>query len=386
MTVENRSKEHNDNSYDSENTPKTFGSLLREKRRSKRLSQVALGIRSHSDNTTISRYETGRQLPNRDDFNRLATALQLSTIEKEEWSYILQQDILQNKSIPSELYLSPSEIIDLSEELVTSVRTLRLLGKPQMAAKEAVKHARWMRILLERARTETFRFSILRSLAYLLMEESKSYMDYVPSNEAWTCSKTIIREQRKIATQLTDPQIAMLADISTEAALYVSGNYEKAHVVCLRILEKLDDLDVQWQVELLRASAINAGYLGDEPGLYNIAKSIDKLLEGSALLDTNMRSFMLEGVARGLGALKNPQALPTVEKAWLLINHDRKQDIHSSLRTVQLIRTQLKVMQNIGDINVADFEKIGIRGIVISEELGYLRYSDEINSILNAIL
>jgi transcriptional regulator with XRE-family HTH domain len=370
-----------------EETLDTFGGLLRKYRLAKRLNQLALGTRAVLDNTTISRLETGKQLPSPGDFERLATALNLSPRDRERLTFALQQDLLQRKSIPSELYLQSSdELLFLTSEQVVSVQRLRLSGKPQLAAAEASRYAHWVRMFVKRSRSDTVREALLRTLADLLIEQSKSYWDYVFPSEVWQYATPLIAEQQQIATLIKDPKLALLPDLSKEAALYLSGSVEQAQIVCGRLLVERSRLGDQWQPEVLRAAAINAGYLQDETGIVRIANTIGRVLEEMGPSDPMVGTFLLEGLARGQGLVRNVKALETLERAWHFVEVGRQQGNYSSLKTVQLIRTQLKTLRAIGETDEAEYERLGLRGILLCDELGYARYRKEISDLLESYL
>jgi transcriptional regulator with XRE-family HTH domain len=62
-------------------SPHSFGSLLKELRESRGLSQSELGRRCGMSHATISRLESGERMPSRTMVNRLARAMLLSHAE-----------------------------------------------------------------------------------------------------------------------------------------------------------------------------------------------------------------------------------------------------------------------------------------------------------------
>lgn len=359
-----------------------LGELLRARRHELGLSQVALAFRSGLDNTYISRVETGKQIPAKEDFERLVIAMKLSQEQRDRWVFALQRDLLQKKAEVPEIYLRPEELLSLTTMHVDAVRQLRLDGRPQLAAAEAARYAQWARVLVGRSRTERLRHRLLDALASLLLEQAKSYMDYVLPEEAWGYTGDLIAEQRIIADQMQDVRLSLLASLSAEATLYVSGQHTDADRVCAQVLSRRKILDTRWQHEVLRASAINAGYLGNDDSMTNVAKIIDAMLKEGEAEDPLAAAFLLEGLARGQGALGQHAALETIHRAWQLLDKTRSGSHHSSLRTVQLIRTHLRVLQQLEVFNPVEFERLGNKGLILAGELGYRRYSHEIRSIL----
>ena len=92
---------------------------------------------------------------------------------------------------------------------------------------------------------------------------------------------------------------------------------------------------------LLRAAAINAGYVDDHDSLQQTAEQVDRPLDAGGLGDMEA-AFLLEGLARGQAALRQPAAFTTIERAWTAVHNGQRRGEFSSLRSVQLIRTQLK--------------------------------------------
>jgi hypothetical protein len=172
--------------------------------------------------------------------------------------------------------------------------------------------------------------------------------------------------------------------VGEEGALYVSGAYEDAHLICRRILDERRPGGA-WEGEVLRAAAINSGYLRDEAELRRVDRRIRLALdrgEGDPLTD----AFLLEGLGRGQAFLGLPAALETLDEAQRLQDESRRHNTYSGLRAVQLIRTRLRALQALGVTDRTETERLAQRGLLLCEELGYHRYKLEIEQLLRAAL
>jgi hypothetical protein len=216
------------------------------------------------------------------------------------------------------------------------------------------------------------------------MEECKAYLDYVVPDEAWAHTEPVLADLRRIAADVGDPALRVVADVGEEGALYVSGAYEDAHRICRRILDERRPGDA-WEGEVLRAAAINAGYLRDETGLRRIDHRIRLALDRGGD-DPLSAAFLLEGLGRGQAALWLPTALETLDEAQRLQDEGRQHHHYSGLRAVQLIRTRLRALQTLGAADKTETERLAQRGLLLCEELGYHRYKLEIEQLLRATI
>ena len=361
-----------------------FGALLRRRRRARRLTQVALGLRLSIDHSTISRFETGDALPSAGDFDALCRALRVDAADREELTRALQRDTLRRRDLPRPLLLTGAELLAQAGEWLSAVRALRQAGQPHAAARTAASQARWLRADAGESVGERVRTAVLRGLADLLMEECKAYLDYVVPAEAWSYTGPVIADLKRIAADVGDPSLRVVADVGEEGALYVSGAYEDAHLICRRILDERRP-GGEWEGEVLRAAAINAGYLRDEAELRRVDRRIRLALdrgEGDPLTD----AFLLEGLGRGQASLGLPAALETLDEVQRLQNEGRRHNTYSGLRAVQLIRTRLRALQALGETDKTETERLAQRGLLLCEELGYHRYKLEIEQLLRAAI
>ena len=364
-----------------------FGGLVRYYRKLKKLSQIKLSLEIFVDNSIISRIENGNLIPHRATVDRISEALKLSENEQNEFYHAYTQAIIAKEGLSiKQIYLNDDEAIKLASDHVRDTRKLRILGMPRLAVAKSEDRIELLNKLSVRTHNASARKELYKYLTQLLMEVSKSYMDYLLPREVWDFMEPLIKYQEKVAKEIQTPAALMMAEMSKEAALYVSKDYDKAHKIGIQLHSNLRHLDGYWHSEVIRASAINAGYMNDEKTVNNLTNDITYFVQEEGFNDHMNTSFLLEGLARAQGFVNDRRVLTTIEKAWRHIEYGKKAGNHSVFRTVQLIRTQLKIMQKLGINDVVTIEKIGKKGLILCEEMGYLRYEKEIRQLLGIAL
>ncbi len=361
--------------------PQTFGVALRELRKARKVRQLDLGLLLHLDHSSVSRLESGQQAPQPGDVERIANALALGDVEVARLRSAYETDVLRRHQIASEVLLGTDESLRLLDEEATEARQLRLAGRPQEAADLSARSARWIRLLARRTTSDRAQSHLLGELVRLLVEQCKSHLDYVLPADSWAVVSPQVEEQQRVAEYLQDARLLQLADMSREGALYLTGRYDDAYVLSRRFLQD-GALDPAWQAELLRAAAVNAGYVGDDQGVRQIAGLTDRLLGNTDELGDIGTAFLLEGLARGQAAVGHPESIATIERAWGLIDRGRNQPNFSELRAVQLIRTQLKTRLTLDGHLRDEDERLGAHGLAAAEAGSYDRHGREIAALL----
>lgn len=360
----------------------TFGDAVRSLRLARGARQLDLALLLHVDHSWVSRLEGGRHAPQREDVDRLAHALALSTEQYARLLEAYERDVLTRNEVAADLLLGTDESLRLVNEEAQEARRLRLAGRPQEAAALAARSARWVRLLARRAASDRAQTALLTELVRVLVEQCKSHLDYVLPAESWAVVAPQVDEQLRVAEYLQNPRLLQLADMSREGALYLAGRYDEAYVLSRRFLQE-GALDQAWQTELLRAAAINAGYVGDEDGVRAIARVTDQLLGTAEHLGESEAAFLLEGLARGQAALGQPAAMSTIERAREAVELARAAPAFSELRAVQLIRTHIKACLRLGATLTVHDERLAAEGIRSAHGLGYHRHSREIAALLD---
>ena len=359
-----------------------FGEVLRALRKAKGIRQLDLGLLVHMDHSAISRLESGLAASKRPDVDRLADALALPDEQRARLLAAYERDVLQRSRLGSDILLRSDESIEFARSEVAEACLLRRGGKPQLAAAVAARSAAWIRMLARRTCNDRAQAMLLATLVDLLAEQTKSYLDYVLPDQTWPMVARPIDEQRRIGEYLHDPRLLQLWKMNREGALYLAGRYHEAHTLSREFLET-GALDPAWQPELLRAAAINAGYVDDHDGLQQAAEQVDRLLDAGDLGDMDA-AFLLEGLARGQAAAQQPTAFTTIERAWTAVGNGRQRGEFSSLRSVQLVRTQLKATLALGIPVTVEDERLGASGLAACTASGYTRHHHEISALLES--
>lgn len=367
-----------------DNVKNSFGILMKYHRKRKNISQIYLGAKLELDNSIISRIESGEIIPSITVVEGVANHLKLSQSDKDELNNAFLQSILRREGLDNQrIFLNDSEAIQFAKEFISNVRTLRIQGMPKLAVAEFQQKISLLNSIGNRSFKTSTRQQIFILLSQLLMEVSKSYMDFLAPEEVWQYMTPLIEYQIKYANETKDPTSIMMSRISKESALYVCKNYVKAHEIGKELYSNLLFLDKIWHSEVLRATAINAGYLNSELELEQLENDVRLFVQNDGYLDPINTSFILEGLARAQSSLNNKKVMRTIEEAWNYIELGKRTGRYSALRTVQLIRTQLKAIIESGDNSFSDFDKLGRKGIILSQELGYSRYEKEIVGLMD---
>lgn len=366
------------------NSNNGFGILVKYHRKKKRISQVSLAGDVGIDNSIISRIENGEFIPSKTTVEGIANYLRLNQSDKEELNSAFMQAILRREGLDNQrIFLNDNEAIQFAEEFISNIRTLRIQGMPKLAVAESEQKIDLLSIIGERSLNKNTRQQIFLLYSQLLMEVSKSYMDFLPPEEVWPYMTPLIERQKRAANETRDPTSIMMSRISEESALYVCKDYYLAHQIGKELYSNLNFLDKNWHSEILRATAINAGYLNNESELEQLEEDVTLFVQKDGYSDPMNTSFVLEGLARAQSSINSINVMGTIEKAWNYIELGKKTGKHSALRTVQLIRTQLKAMIETGDNSYVDFERLARKGLMLSEELGYTRYEKEITGLMD---
>jgi transcriptional regulator with XRE-family HTH domain len=359
----------------------TFGELLQTFRRARRLRQVDLGRRLYLDHSTISRLEGGERLPTVQELDRIASALHLSDRERERLTAAFERDAREQLKLDSDVLLHSDECLFVAEGQLTDARRLRLLGRPQLAAAIAGRTAAWLRLMSHRSSRQATQDAILRALGDVLVEQCKSHLDYVLPPEAGDVLSKSLAEQRRIVRHLSDRRLDLLERMNREGTLYLLGNHTAAYELSRTFAEDAS-ADPVWQPELLRAAAINAGYVADRDGLHDTEVSIERVVAERADLTDIDRAFMLEGLARGQAMIGESGAMATIGRAESLMDSSRTTSDYSAFRWVQVVRSKLRTLAALRVRPSRDIEEAAQDALVTAERLGYPRHRGEIASLL----
>jgi hypothetical protein len=183
-------------------------------------------------------------------------------------------------------------------------------------------------------------------------------------------------EHRTISLMMPSPRRRALGNILTEGILYFEKSYAKADEVSKSLLTD-DDVDRRWQAEIIRASVINSGYLGDEVALQRKERRLRKIFnEADSPLD---QVFLLEGLARAQAQLGKLRAIDELQEAWEIVEAGQQAGVFSSLRYVQVVRAHLRINEQLSDRNDLALERRAEDALLVCRQFGYGRYEEEIS-------
>ena len=171
--------------------------------------------------------------------------------------------------------------------------------------------------------------------------------------------------------------------MNVEGSLYLVGDHSAAYGLS-RTFAADSFLSPAWQPELLRAAAINAGYVRDLDALRAVHTVIGRVTADRTDLGDVDRAFIFEGVARGQAAMGDHAAVATIERAEELIERSKTTSGYSAFRWVQVVRTKLRSLASVGSRPSRVDVQLAHDALQSAERCGYARHRAEIASLLDA--
>lgn len=287
------------------------------------------------------------------------------------------EDVFDRKTSSTEVYES------YLWRLLHEIRSDRKSGKPREVVKRANDTMFWIDQLLDKHQTSGFRTYLLEQKIRFLMEESKSYMDFVLPEQVFSYMGSVNDQLFRTAGELRDSKLYYLPMVSEESAYYVGKEYYRSYNIGKELLQNIDGIDEEWHIEILRAAAINNGYVGSLDELETVVSMICNYVNLESERNINDLVFLCEGVARAYGMHGSEKAIDYIEKARQLL--DQMVSLYgvssetTELRAVQLLRTEGIIVSKAGTID--DLERLCKRGIDLSTKNHYDRYIREFNEL-----
>ncbi|MCP2242754.1 helix-turn-helix domain-containing protein [Lentzea aerocolonigenes] len=323
----------------------SFGVQLRNLRKACRMRQIELAVEIPVDHSLVSRWETGAILPSRKDLDRICTVLAVADVSLEGLRYAWRRD-RNAAEMDDALVSGRADWVESLRLSVDSVRSLRKSGQPRVALllgrRDAARH-------LDAARSlpwHTDNRAVLTVLAELLLEECKAGLDYLPRAEVRAGFLGQALGDQRLVVEAIGGDARLFHTIAAEGVAYVSGDIDKAHLLSRHLLDSRESIPAEWLPEIVRASAINAGRLGDVSALRVAEDTLTWLRAHRADLPSGTHAFVLEGLARGWSGVDLGRAVEVIAEAWEARASAEDSEGASSLRFVQIARSQ-------GEIEVA---------------------------------
>lgn len=359
-----------------------LGQLIREARKKAKMSQAMLAPSLNIDYTVLSKIETGKITPSGVLIKEICTELKIKGDEKDRLYQAYKAHMLGKEGITDDSFVT-ADVVEFIHNELSGIKKMRSEGLPMQAVERAENKIDFIKKSIATTINKSQKVKLLNILGEVLLEASKSYMDFLSPNEVWAYMNPIIETQELVSKELSSPKLSLLAILSRESAYYVEKKYDKAYSLSLKLLSNINELPADWQkIEVLRAFLINIGYLNYEREIRDAEKKVNLLLP--ALRNKPMDSvFLLEGLARAKTLLGEKNAEISIQKAWDFLDQGKKTGMYSSLKRVQLIRTQLKFLIKNDNTNKIDIDRIGSEGLIISKEYNYTRYKKEIEDLLD---
>jgi transcriptional regulator with XRE-family HTH domain len=322
-----------------------FGTVLRELRCGRRLRQIELAVEIPVDHSLVSRWETGATLPTGKDMDRICGVLLLDDESAEKLRYAWRRARnAVNADEASASLIGKTDWVESLQLSVECVRALRKSGQPRVALMLSRRDALHGLDFLRSHPWSAGHAEALGCLSELLLEECKAGLDYLPKSavRSGSLSRTL-RAQALAVSGAGRVKASLFHAIATEGVAYVSGNIGSAHELSRQLLSNHDELPAEWLPEVVRACAINAGKLADERTLSETEKALKILLDERDELPSGTHAFILEGLARGWAGIDPRHAITVIDLAWQTRNSSDDSEATSSLRFVQLVRSQAEV-------------------------------------------
>ena len=166
----------------------------------------------------------------------------------------------------------------------------------------------------------------------------------------------------------------LLGGVLREGLLYFDKQYGQADRIAREIFTL--EIESEWKPEIVRAAAINAGYLGDEVSIHRHEREMRRMI--AAEMSPLDHVFMLDGLARGYARLNKPRAVDIIEEAW---DVQLGSTVQSTLRYVQKVRAHLEVNDQLGRAHDTYLITQAKNGLKIAQSMGYERYVQDLTQL-----
>ncbi|MCB0163260.1 MAG: response regulator transcription factor [Anaerolineae bacterium] len=273
-------------------------------------------------------------------------------------------------------------LVDYGRSVLDLVHQSRMNGLAQLAGHQAAAAVDYLKTEIKRHVWDVNRFAALAEpAAALLREQLVAHFERLPPEAVGPTTRPLIKELRDIAQALDAPALHAVADYGLGMMYYLTQQWLKSIEALERALPATPPVDQQ--LTILRLLALNWASLGEEK------RFLAALAQGSALIDQGdlaepqVVGLALEGFGRGLGMLKKQAAFDMLERAWQIYRQAKTPTQHLPLRFIQLARSELEVMASLQEVDRRRLNTHGQVGLDLAQELGYVRYADQIKVQLN---
>lgn len=297
----------------------------------------------------------------------------------------IKQEVVSNSPLTeygesSDFSINKDYLEDFLCNYLNIIQMQRKAGKPRDVAVMVNLAMNLLNGALEDTSKIGLRTFLLEQKMKLLMEKSKSYMDYLLPEEVFLYMSDVNEQLSRTAKELKSKKLYYLPKISEESAYYVSKDYHKSYVVGKELLESIEQIGREWHIEVLRAAAINTGYVGNTRELNDIVSMAGDYIDMNEAVALNDITFLLEGIARAYGMLQDERAMDYIKKARSKIKIMKSLNYTTNLREVQLLRTEARIVSKIG--TESELDKLKKKGLHLSRKNNYDRYIREFSELV----
>lgn len=323
----------------------TLGILLREAREAAGATQLALGTALSVGESVISRWESGIRYPKIAQLHEVALELSLSE-EVFESIYCAWQRETAVAGGHFQLQVErPEGLIDRLHQSLECVAELRNAGQPRSAMQLAARDSHDALRRLRQFKWSKTHPEVIRKASQLVLQEVKAALDFLPrrhiASGGLNPQLELLRGAGKICD---DTETRFVAALALEGATYVSGDIANSFRQTRELLDRSERIPTLWMPEVLRAAGINAGKARNAEAVLDVQERLDAfLLQKREELTSDELGYVLEGMARGWGAVDPGRASEVAEEARSVTSFSSAEPPRSPLRFVQLTRTQAEI-------------------------------------------
>ncbi|GIK38061.1 MAG: hypothetical protein BroJett011_18940 [Chloroflexota bacterium] len=269
-----------------------------------------------------------------------------------------------------------------SDAHLQQVRQVRINGNARLAMI-------WAEQAATRLQEEIYRWNcsakilqpILGNLGRILFERLIAHFEVVMPPAIRPLAQELITQIRTIATECGDQDLYGLAAYGSGLAYYLSGQRAKAIKAFTEALGfvRTDD----YKLSSLRYLALNWAYLGELAKFKEMEGRIKDLLGRGIFVNDHFICMALEGMGRGQGILKLPEAFDTLEEGWRMYTKVKSPINKLPMRHVQLTRSELEVGQY---FDLGDKQRGQSRleeSLWLARDNGYVRYEKYLQNFVN---
>lgn len=330
------------------------------------------------DSSILSKALSGERLLGLAQLNALCDLLSLPNHEKKYLEECLQIDHIQRYGfdIVHTTY-KDKPYLDLLEASIAQISTLDRTGQVKDVVEFSEVVIRSLKLKLDRLHEDKVRRNVLYMFGDVVRFYSENMYYYKSSKFIYPDKARSVRWLQKIALELKSSQYLELSKFKLAEIYYVNRDSRKALKIFNRVdLDVLPDYEKLIGLKDLAVSLALTNQLFE----YELVKSKLLTLVGIHLLDYQVAVF--DGLARCEALFSRfSLAVEYLETAWRLIKLIQPSEGHYYQRCVQLLRSQLRLLDVIGEGASSEFKSVKKEALLLAGTMHLQNFADEIISI-----